>query len=304
MVVADGGWPGLVLKIAIGDIRKSNGSPARQAFEVGAGVDWDEFVMRSVAEKCAGVECLSGIPGTAGGTPVQNVGAYGQEVSETITSVRVCEIATERILDLEREQCGFSYRTSIFNSTQRGRYIVLRVNFSLSPGGTPSIQYGDLKRFFADRRTPPSLLETRDAVREIRRSKAMLIVPGEDDCRSAGSFFKNPVVNSELAEKISAWAGARKLQLPQYPSGDGGIKLPAAWLVEQAGFSKGYTKGPVGISRKHSLAIVNRGGATAQDILGLGTEIQGRVAEIFGLELHREPVLVGFDLDRPGPGES
>ncbi|HKB97680.1 MAG TPA: UDP-N-acetylmuramate dehydrogenase, partial [Terriglobales bacterium] len=200
LVVADSGWPGLVLRIAIGGITTPNPTDApgnAVLFSVGAGVNWDDFVAQAVVQNCAGVECLSGIPGSVGGTPVQNVGAYGQEVSDTIESVRALDLKEDRIVLLPKPACGFRYRTSIFNTTQRGRYIILRVNFGLKRGLAPSLTYADLQKHFAEKKTPPSLGETREAVREIRRSKGMLIVPGDDDCRSAGSFFKNPVLGEE-----------------------------------------------------------------------------------------------------------
>ncbi len=264
------------------------------AFIAGAGETWDNLVAFAVSNNCAGVECLSGIPGTVGGTPVQNVGAYGQEVAETITSVRVVEIATGKVMDLSPADCGFSYRTSIFNSTQMGRYIVLQVTYQLNRRA-PKIEYADLKKYFGSSGAP-TLQQTRDAVRSIRLSKAMLIVQGDEDCRSAGSFFKNPVVTIKEAERVEALAAQRvpgKL-IPRYRAGNGMVKLPAAWLVEQAGFQKGYARGPAAISRKHTLAIVNRGGAKATDIIALKDEIQKRVLDTWGVTLVPEPVFVGF----------
>ena len=290
LVIADAGFPGLVLKIALTGIAEHR-EGAHVIFDAAAGEDWDGFVARTVARDCAGIECLSGIPGTVGGTPVQNVGAYGQEVSETISSVRVIDTANDEPRDLENADSGFSYRTSIFNTRERGRYIVLRVSFALTPAGAPHTEYADLKRHFAGRSASPTLAETRDAVRAIRLSKAMLIVPGDDDCRSAGSFFKNPVLTREGFEQLQSRAG----QVPNFPANDGMVKVAAAWLVEHAGFTKGLTRGAVGISRKHALAIVNRGGATAADIIALKNEIQQRVLDRFGVRLQPEPVFVGFD---------
>jgi UDP-N-acetylmuramate dehydrogenase len=290
LVIADEGWPGLVLKVSIPEVQES----ATGFFRVGAGEDWDSFVAHVVKENYAGIECLSGIPGTVGGTPVQNVGAYGQEVAETIVYVRVLEIATGKIIELNKDECGFSYRSSIFNGPQRGRYIVLWVACQLTKDGEPRIEYADLKNHFAGSSTAPGLQQVRDAVREIRRSKAMLIVEGDEDCRSAGSFFKNPIVTQSEADGIESLAQQKApgKTLPRYPGPEGRVKLPAAWLVEQAGFHKGYTRGPVGISRKHSLAIVNRGGATAKDIMALKDEVQKRVLEVWGVRLEPEPVLV------------
>ena len=298
LVVSDAGWPGLMLQIALSgwDCRNSDASPV---FAAGAGENWDQFVAMTVTKNCAGLECLSGIPGTVGGTPVQNVGAYGQEVSQTITSVRVLEISSGKITEWKNRDCGFGYRTSVLNTTARGRYIVLQVTFRLAQSGSPTIEYADLKKFFAGASvgSRPTLQQVRDAVRSIRQSKAMLIVPGDEDCRSAGSFFKNPIVSRNEAARVAALAQQRApgKTLRQYPAEDGQVKLAAAWLVEQAGFSKGFARGPVGISRKHSLAIVNRGGASARDIVALKDEIQTKVFDIWGVQLHPEPVFVGFE---------
>jgi UDP-N-acetylmuramate dehydrogenase len=293
LVISDAGWPGLVLRIAIPGIdeRSENG---KTLFEVGAGEEWDRFVTRAVARNCAGVECLSGIPGSVGGTPVQNVGAYGQEVAETIASVLALDLKDGQIRELCAEACGFEYRTSIFNTSEQGRFIILRVTYSLEPGGKPRIEYADLKKHFAGFQQTPSLTSTREAVRRIRASKAMLITPGDEDCRSAGSFFKNPMLSPQQYDDLAARAKAKGLQIPSYPALDAQRKVSAAWLVEYSGFSKGYRSGRVGISRKHSLAIVNRGEATADDILALKDHIQQRVEELWGIHLKPEPVFVGF----------
>ena len=290
LVVSDAGWPGLVLKIALSGISEERDGQ-RVRFDVAAGEDWDSFVAHAVARDCAGIECLSGIPGTVGGTPVQNVGAYGQEVADTIVSLRALDTSSGKICELQNADSGFAYRTSIFNARERGRYIVLQVTFELIFGGAPRLEYADLKHHFAGRSNPPTLAETRDAVRAIRLSKAMLIVPGDDDCRSAGSFFKNPVLTRAAFDQLHE----RSPAIPNFPARDGMVKVAAAWLVEQAGFPKGLTRGPVGISRKHALAIVNRGGATAADIINLKNEIQQRALDTFGVELRPEPVFVGFD---------
>lgn len=295
LVVADGGFNGLVVKIGIMGVKVQDGRGHRREYEAGAGEDWDALVARTVAEDCAGIETLSGIPGTVGGTPVQNVGAYGQEVAETIQSVRVLDLQTMQVEELSNAECGFSYRTSIFNTSAAGRYIVLGVRYSLEPGGAARITYADLKKHFGDAAGPPTLQQTRDAVRAIRLSKAMLIVPDDEDCRSAGSFFKNPIVELAKYEEVAGGAAKQgKSAPPKYPTGDGKVKLSAAWLVENAGFPKGYAKGNAGISRKHSLAIVNRGGATAAEIVALKDEVRHGVAEAFGIQLHPEPVLLGF----------
>ena len=236
------------------------------------------FVARTVEEDCAGIECLSGIPGSVGGTPVQNVGAYGQEVSETIREVTALDRQSLEPRTFSNAECGFAYRASMFNTAQRDRYIILSVSFALRRGGKPAIRYADLQKVFGGASTEPTLQQVRDAVREIRRSKAMLIVPGDDDCRSAGSFFKNPIVSQSEFAELETTLSSRGLALPSYPASDGFRKLSAAWLVEHAGFAKGYSRGAAGISRRHALAIVNRGGATAAEIVALKDEIQSRVS--------------------------
>ena len=305
LVVADSGWPGLVLKITIGGITISKTTDAKSnavLFNVGAGVIWDDFVAQAVVQNCAGIECLSGIPGSVGGTPVQNVGAYGQEVSNTIESVRAFDLKQERIVLLPKPACGFGYRSSVFNSSERGRYILLRVNYRLKRGGPARLKYGDLQQYFANLRAEgsdektvaPSLIETREAVRAIRRTKGMLIVPGEVDSHSAGSFFKNPVLGEEQFNVLSARAVQKGLEIPNYPALDAQRKVSAAWLVENSGFSKGYSEGAAGISHKHALALVNLGSAKASDIVRLKDEIQNRVQQAWGILLQPEPVFVGF----------
>lgn len=295
LLVADEGWPGLVLKVALPGV-EYEGEGDNTIFYAAAGDNWDDLVALTVSKNCAGLECMSGIPGTVGGTPVQNVGAYGQEVAQTITRVRVLEITSGKVRDLNNAGCGFAYRTSIFNTSARGRYIVLEVGYRLRQGGTPTLEYSDLKTYFAAAACTPSLQQVREAVRKIRQSKAMLLVPGDEDCRSAGSFFKNPLVSASEAARIHRLAEQRVpgKALPQFPAQQGLVKLPAAWLVEQSGFPKGYTCGPVGISRKHALAIVNRGGATARDIVALKDEVQKKVFALWGVRLRPEPVFVGF----------
>jgi UDP-N-acetylmuramate dehydrogenase len=296
LVVSDAGWPGLVLKIALQGIEQRAGHDENGSviFDAGAGESWDRFVSHAVMARCAGVECLSGIPGSVGGTPVQNVGAYGQEVADTIFSVEVLDLKDGQVRELCREACRFSYRASIFNTTERGRFIVLRVTYVLTPGGAPRIAYADLKRHFEGRETTPDLAETREAVRHIRALKGMLIVPGDADCQSAGSFFKNPVLSETEHEHLKQRAATRGLNVPSYPALETHKKVSAAWLVERSGFNKGFGFGRVGISSKHALAIVNRGGATSGEVIALKEQIQQRVEEIWGVKLEPEPVMVGF----------
>jgi len=293
LLIPDAGFSGLVIRI---DIRGIEWNEEGVAVTAGAGESWDAFVEAAVDRNLAGIECLSGIPGLVGGTPIQNVGAYGQEVSTTIRSVRVYDRIDGRFHEMSDSDCGFGYRTSIFNTTRRDRYIVLSVAFQLEPGGRPSIRYPDLQRYFADRADIPSLMEVRRAVIEIRRSKGMVVTPGDPDCRSAGSFFKNPVVTLEkynqLVNSCRSLIGDSE-PVPNFPAGEGGVKIPAAWLIEKAGFDKGYRRGCAAISSKHTLAIVNLGGATASEILELAEEIADRVEAIFGILLQPEPVIVG-----------
>lgn len=295
LVVSDSGWPGLVLKVAIPGIERR---PAEQhgkvLFDVGAGASWDTFVAHSVSVNLAGVECLSGIPGSVGGTPVQNVGAYGQEVSSTVESVEVFDLKDGQLRELCREACGFAYRSSIFNTSECGRFIILRVTYALDPEGVPRLDYADLGKFFEGRDSRPTLAETRDAVRQIRARKGMLIVEGDPDCRSAGSFFKNPILSERQHDELKMRADAKGLNLPSYPALESKKKVSAAWLVENSGFSRGYVNGHVGISSKHSLAIINRGGATASEVLALKDQIQQRVEETWAIRLEPEPVFVGL----------
>lgn len=284
VLVADEGFWGLVLHIALMGVEQDG-----EVFRVAAGEEWDPFVSLAVDRRYGGIECLAGIPGTVGGTPVQNVGAYGQEVSSTIESVRVLDTTDMQFREMSAAECGFAYRTSIFNSTQRGRFIVTRVDYRLRKDAPPTLAYADLQRRFAGR-AMPTLAETAAAVREIRHSKGMLLVEGEPDCRSAGSFFKNPVVAEEHYGEIAAQAAGA---VPRFAAGTGMVKIPAAWLVEQAGFHKGFAMGAAGISSKHTLAIVNRGGATAKDIVALRDAIVRAVEAKFGIHLEQEPIWVG-----------
>lgn len=295
LVVADSGWAGLVLKVGIPGIEHvaDSDGEGRALFSVGAGESWDRFVSHAVSAQCAGIECLSGIPGSVGGTPVQNVGAYGQEVSSTIDSMQVFDLKDNQVRDLCNDACGFSYRSSVFNTSESGRFIILCVTYALTPGGAAHLEYGDLKRHFERWPRIPTLAEVREAVRQIRARKGMLITEGDVDCRSAGSFFKNPVLTDAQHEELKKRAEARNLTIPSYPALEKNHKVSAAWLVEHSGFSRGYTLGRAGISTKHALAIVNRGGATAAEVLALKDQIQQRVEERWGMHLEPEPIFVG-----------
>jgi UDP-N-acetylmuramate dehydrogenase len=225
------------------------------------------------------------------------VGAYGQEVASVIERVRAFDLPERAYVEFSAAECGFAYRRSRFNSTDRGRYIVTRVDYRLTPGGAPTVRYVELQRVLAEQGTEdPSLAEVAAAVRRLRRSKGMLQVEGDPECHSAGSFFKNPVVAKEQVRAIAAGSGKEP---PRFPAGrgvenEGRVKVPAAWLIEQAGFTKGYALGKAGISSRHTLALVNRGGATAAEVMALASQITAAVEERFGIQLEMEPVMVGF----------
>jgi UDP-N-acetylmuramate dehydrogenase len=278
LVVADAGVPGPVVRIATRGIERDG---AR--LTVAAGEDWDALVAQCVADGLQGFECLSGIPGSVGATPIQNVGAYGQEVAETIVSVRVFDRETGRVEDMTAADCGFEYRSSIFK--YHDRRVVLSVTFQLREATESGpLRYAELARTLgiAPGGTAP-LAAVREAVLGLRRGKGMVIDPADPDSVSAGSFFTNPIL-SEVPEGAPAW-----------PEPDGRLKTSAAWLIERAGFHRGYGNGRVGISTKHTLALVNRGGATTADLMALAHEIAAGVRDRFGIALHPEPVLVGHE---------
>lgn len=297
LLVSDEGFNGLVLHICLRGIVQAEQEGAT-IFSAAAGEDWDAFVERTVQANCAGMECLAGIPGTVGGTPVQNVGAYGQDVASAIATVRAFDLQQNAFVEFTAAECDFAYRHSRFNAEDRGRYIVTRVDYRLTPGGAPTLRYADLQRAFPPDQTP-TLPEVADAVRRIRQAKGMLLVTGDPDCRSAGSFFKNPVVSFDQLRAVAASAGTEPPHFPAGPESEheGMVKLPAAWLIEQAGFAKGAARGAAGISSRHTLALINRGGATAREILALAKEIREAVFTRFQIHLEKEPVLVGFPDD-------
>lgn len=288
VVIADSGFDGLVVQIAINGIKLADTSiNDRVEVTASAGEDWDQFVAFCVENSFAGVECLSGIPGFVGGTPVQNVGAYGQEVANTIVEVRCFDRLTTEFVIFSNSECSFSYRTSMFNSTHRDRYIVLAVSYSLIRNGEPKLTYKDLIDCFIDRR--PTLKDVRDAVLRIRRTKSMVIDIDDPNSKSVGSFFKNPVMDVNKFLKLKA-------EFPNMPHFEFGemVKVPAAWLIETSGFNKGFAINNVGISSNHTLAIINRGDSTSTEILHLAGQIQLVVAAKFGIDLQPEPVFVGL----------
>jgi UDP-N-acetylmuramate dehydrogenase len=293
LVVADEGFDGLVLHIGI-----MGTATARDAEDslvtAGAGESWDALVETLVARGLAGVECLSGIPGTVGGTPIQNVGAYGQEVSNTIEKVTVYDCADDTVRSIPASDCGFAYRMSRFKSVDTERFVVCDVTFRLRPG-PPTAAYADVASYL--RRSDvsrPTVALVRDAVLSIRRSKGMVVDPREPDSRSVGSFFMNPVVTEADRDRVASLAGEGP---PCFAVDDGRVKIPAAWLIERSGFRKGHVDGAVGISTKHPLALVNRGGATAADVLRLASAVKRGVGDRFGVWLRPEPIFVGFHAD-------
>jgi len=296
LLVADTGFNGLVLHIDLKGISlcEAAGLSNERVYQVAAGEDWDQLVQRTVDDDCAGLECLAGIPGTVGGTPVQNVGAYGQEVSSTINQVRAFDLQKHAYADFSATECAFAYRHSRFNTTDRGRYVVTRVDYQLKMHGAPTLKYGDLQRAF-EANVIPGLRDVADTVRRIRKSKGMLLVEGDPDCRSAGSFFKNPIVSAERVSAVVAVAGVEPPQFSAGPGPQNCVKLPAAWLIEKAGFTKGYALGRAGISTKHTLALVNRGGATAAEIVALARQIRETVSQQFEIQLEMEPVMLGIE---------
>jgi UDP-N-acetylmuramate dehydrogenase len=293
LLVSDEGFDGLVIRVAIDNGIESVRDDHCARYTVTAGTGWNDFVLRVCEQEISGVECLAGIPGSVGGTPVQNVGAYGQEVASTITAVRAFDFEAMAFVTLSHEQCGFAYRRSIFNTTQRGRYIVTAVTFQFDLEARPNLAYADLQRHFADwdaASPSPTPLDVYHAVRAIRHGKGMLIVEGEVDCRSAGSFFKNPIVAPSALTRIAANLKIAAGEVPHWPAADGQIKLPAAWLLEKSGFTKGFVLGHAGISSRHTLALINRGHATAADMIVLRDSIRQEVLVRFGIELEQEPV--------------
>jgi UDP-N-acetylmuramate dehydrogenase len=293
LVISDQGWPGLVIAIDMFEIA-IQGYTDRGAFaivNVGAGVSWDTFVAKMVDTGFAGIECMSGIPGRVGATPMQNVGAYGQEVSDTITRVRAFDRETREVVDLAPEDCHFAYRSSMFKGNDR--WIILEVAFRLArqPTSMP-LRYPELARALGiEEGGTASLADVRRTVIELRRRKGMVVDPNDPDSRSAGSFFMNPILDDDALVKVKARLPPGTV-MPMFPAGNGMTKLSAGWLIEQAGFTKGMARGNAGISTKHALALVNRGGATAGELMALAREIQDGVRSKLGVELQPEPVIV------------
>ena len=258
-----------------------------------AGEPWDDLVRMTVERGWAGLECLSGIPGLVGATPIQNVGAYGQEVSETVTTVRVLDTESGRILTLATRECGFGYRDSRFRSVEPERWVVLAVTYRLRPGGAPAVRYADVEQNLAARGVAsPTLADVRETVLAIRRSKSMVLDPRDPNRRSCGSFFTNPIVSAADCARVEALA--RDPAMPRWLQPDGRVKLSAAWLIERAGFRRGEADGPVGLSTRHTLAVVAHEGARARDVVAFAAKLRARVLDRFGVRLTPEPVFWGL----------
>ena len=298
LVIADAGWPGTVVAIGSRGVSESDGREGVR-LTVAAGEPWDDLVARSVAGGLVGLECLSGIPGSVGATPIQNVGAYGEEVAAVTASVRCWDRQARDAVELAPAECEFGYRTSLFKRTDR--YVVLEVVFELQRAELgPPVRYAQLADTLGVQvgsRVPAA--EARDAVLGLRRSKGMVVDPADPDSVSAGSFFTNPILEPEEFERLAARAAERlgsASEPPSWPEDEGRVKTSAAWLIERAGFSRGYGDGPVGLSAKHTLAVINRGGATTADLVAFAHELRDGVEAAFGVRLVPEPKLVGVEL--------
>jgi len=300
LVVADAGFPGTVVRVATRGVTAAGAGDGRVRLEVQAGEPWDPFVAGAAADGLAGVECLAGIPGSVGATPIQNVGAYGQDVAETIRSVRVLDRERDAVADLGPEACGFTYRSSAFKRAP-GRWVVLAVTFELERSDRSApIRYAELaRRLGVELGDRAPLTAVRDAVLALRRGKGMVLDPEDPDSVSAGSFFVNPILSADEFAELGRRAAARlgdDVRIPEWPDADGSVKTSAAWLIERAGFHRGYGDGRAGISSKHTLAIVNRGGATSAELVALARELRDGVRDTFGVTLHPEPTLIGISL--------
>ncbi len=301
VVAADAGFDGLVIRVAPRGRRLEAAAGGAVAITAAAGEPWDALVADTVARGLGGLECLSGIPGLTGATPIQNVGAYGQEVAETIRSVRVLDRATLQAHELPAADCRFGYRDSRFKRAPDA-FIVLAVTFVLRPGAPPALRYPELAAVLGTNATgtaAPTLSQARAAVLALRAKKSMVLRADDPNRRSAGSFFTNPIVHVAVADEVARRAGVAPQAMPRFPAGPDEVKLSAGWLIEHAGFGKGFRRGPVGISTAHALALVNLGGARASDLLDLAAEIVGSVRNRLGITLIPEPVLLGGAWPRP-----
>jgi UDP-N-acetylmuramate dehydrogenase len=297
-IVPDEGFRGLVLSMETSGHALMPLADGRVALRVKAGTPWPSVVSASVAQGLAGLECLAGIPGSTGATPVQNVGAYGQEVADTLLTVRALDRSTLDEVTFTREACEFAYRDSVFKRDPH-RYVVLEVTFALTRGGPPAVRYAELERAIIALvpEGQPTLQQVHDTVVALRRAKGMVLDPDDVDTHSAGSFFTNPIVSEAQATQVRERAVAAGVvsagsELPSWPESGGRVKLAAGWLIERAGVTKGLRRGHVGVSSKHALALVHHGGGTTAELLALADEVAARVEAAFGVTLQREPQLL------------
>ncbi len=295
LVVADQGFDGLVVVPTFQHWETARDG-GRVRVVADAGVVWDHLVADTVRRGLAGLECLSGIPGTVGASPVQNVGAYGQEVGDCLEAVEVLDRQTGRHERISASACGLGYRTSHFKTRWRDRYVILRVILHLTPGGAPRVGYPELAQRLQEAGVAPGLDAVRKIVLSIRASKSMRVDPLDPNSRSAGSFFTNPVVSQATAQRVRAAVERRGLRPPPlFPASRGKVKIPAAFLIEAAGFPRGFRQGKAAISSRHALALVNTGGATADEVVALAARIRRGVMDAFGVALVPEPRFLGFD---------
>lgn len=307
IVVADAGLPGLALRIATRGIRREPLADG-ELWRIAAGENWDDVVAAAVAAELAGIECLSGIPGRCGAAPIQNIGAYGQEISETLVQVQVIDQTTRRTGTLAADELAFAYRNSRLKR-ESDRWIVTEIALHLRSRQEPALRYPGLEKA-ARARGPVTLASCRDAVLELRRSKSMVYDPTDPNHRSAGSFFLNPILPEAQIVELEADARRRGIlaansTIPSFPAEPGYRKIPAAWLIEHSGFARGQTEGGVGLSSRHTLALVHHGGSRTEDLIAFARKIREGVANQFGLQLQAEPVMLGFSTqplnpDRPG----
>ncbi len=298
IIFPDEGFNGVILLISLKGVEFSEKDESVYA-KVSAGESWDEFVASIIERGLTGVECLSGIPGSVGATPIQNVGAYGQEVKETISEVKAIDKVTLEIVSFNNLKCNFSYRNSRFKSADKDRYIITEITFRFNKNKAPEIKYEELKKHIelnSHLEKQPDLknklIQIRSAVLELRKKKAMVIDKNDPDSRSCGSFFLNPVLNETDYKKFIVNINENSDSIPVFKYGND-YKISAAWLVEKSGFHKGYEKNGAGISNKHSLALVNINGTT-KSLLVLAEEIEKKVFEKFGIQLKKEPVIIGY----------
>jgi UDP-N-acetylmuramate dehydrogenase len=294
VVIADEGLDGLVIRVGLRGRKTREESDTDVELTVAAGEPWDDVVAYAVGRGFAGIECLSGIPGLVGAAPIQNVGAYGQEVSDTVCRVRAYDRMSRAITTLSPDDCGFAYRDSVFKSVAPDRYVILDVTFRLKRGLPPALRYPELeKRLDSEGNEAPTLEDVRRTVMTLRASKSMLLDVSDENRRSCGSFFLNPILTPDEIPRVERRVGSQTA-MPKFAQPDGQVKLSAAWLIERAGFVKGQRRGAVGLSTRHALAVVCHNGAKSLDVVTFASEIRDRVRDRFGVTLSPEPTLWGF----------